>query len=328
VTRWYGRRPQGYQDYAEALQAGRTGAPAAERLLGQLADSAAAPPIARATALSALQRYLSPASLPVLQRGLHHDNPLLRTAAVDALEALPPQSRLPLAWHLVQDPIRAVRIQAARQLAAVPRAQLTEAQNAALERSLAEYMAAQQANAERPEAHLNLGLLYAEQGQFAAAEAAYQMALKRQPAFVPASVNLADLYRLQGKDDAGEHVLRQARTSVPRNAEVAHALGLLLVRQKRYGEALEALAQAATLRPEMARYSYVYAVALHATGKPQEAIRILEETHARHRYDRDIVSALVTFHEELGHQEAAQRYADALRALSPHVPQGRRQPVP
>jgi tetratricopeptide (TPR) repeat protein len=264
----------------------------------------------------------------VLQRGLHHDNPLLRAAAAEALEAVPPQSRLPLAWHLVQDPIRAVRIQAARQLATVPRAQLTEAQHAVLERSLAEYIATQQANAERPEAHVNLGLLYTEQGRFAEAEAAYQMALKRQPAFVPASVNLADLYRLQDRDDAGERILRQARTSVPRNAQVAHVLGLLLVRQKRYDEALEALAQAATLSPEVPRYSYVYAVALHSTGKPQEAIRLLEEAHARHRYDRDIVSALVTFHEQLGHQEAARRYADTLRALSPHVPQGRRQSVP
>jgi Tfp pilus assembly protein PilF len=217
-----------------------------------------------------------------------------------------------------------VRIQAARQLAAVPRAQLTEAQNTTLERSLAEYVAVQQVNAERPEAHLNLGLLFAERGQYAAAEAAYQTALKRQPAFVPAYVNLADLYRLQGRDDAGEGVLRQALTRVPRNAEVLHALGLLLVRQKRHSEALETLAQAATLSPEVPRYSYVYAVALHAAGKPQEAIRVLEETHARHRYDRDVVSALVTFHQELGQQEAARRYADTLRTLSPPVPRGQR----
>jgi Tfp pilus assembly protein PilF len=317
VTRWYGRSPQGYQDYAEALHAGRTGAPGAERLLGQLAVQTTAPPIARATAVSALRRYLGPASLPILQRILHHDNPLLRLAAVEALEAMPPPQRLPLAWPLVQDPIRAVRIEAARQLAAVPPAQLTAAQRTVLDRAITEYIAAQQVSAERPEAHLNLGMLYSERGQFAAAEAAYQAALARQPMFMPAYVNLADLFRLQGQDDKGEQVLRQALTLSPRTAEVHHALGLLLVRQQRHAEAVEALSQAASLRPDLPRYSYVYAVALHATGKPRQALRVLEATHARHRYDREVLSALFTFSQELGDQEAARHYATKLRALSP-----------
>jgi tetratricopeptide (TPR) repeat protein len=314
---WYGRQPRGYQDYAEALHAGRTGAPAAERLLARLAENAAAPPIARATALAALRRYLSPASLPILQRLLRHDHPLLRVGAVEALAAVPPAQRFPLAGHLLHDPMRAVRIQAARHLAAVPAAQLTEAQRGALARALEEYIAAQQVNAERPEAHLNLGNLYAEQGQFAAAEAAYRTALRRQPTFVQAYVNLADLARQQGRDDEGEGLLRQALTLAPQNAEVHHALGLLLVRQRRHAEAVAALAQAARLRPDDPRYSYVYAVALHDTGRPREAIRVLEQTHARHPYDREVLVALVTYAQEAGDMETARRYADKLRALTP-----------
>lgn len=316
VARWYGHAPQGHQDYAKALYAGRIGAPGAERLLRQLAEQTTAPPIARATAVAALRRYLSPVSLPILQRSLHHDNPLLRLAAVEALETVPPQ-RLPLAWHLVQDRIRAVRIQAARQLAAVPMAQLTETQRGIFEQAITEYIAAQQVNAERPEAHLNLGILYSERGQFTAAEAAYRAALARQPTFMPAYVNLADLFRLQGQDDQGEQVLRQALARAPRTAEVQHALGLLLVRQQRLPEAVEALAQAAGLRPDLPRYGYVYAVALHATGKARQALRVLEAAHAQQRYNRDILSALVTFSQELGDAEAARHYAAQLRALSP-----------
>jgi Tfp pilus assembly protein PilF len=314
---WYGHYPRGYQDYADALQAGRSGAPAAEQLLLRLAENAAAPPIARATALAALQRYLSPTSVPVLQQSLHHDHPLLRVAALEALASVPPQHRFPLAAHLLHDPMRAVRVQAARQLAAVPEEQLPEAQRLALDQAVAEYIAAQQESAERPEAHLNLGILYSERGQFADAEAAYRTALLRQPTFVQAYVNLADLYRQQGRDDAGEGFLRQALTQTPQNAEVYHALGLLLVRQQRHAEAIEALFQAARLRPDTPRYSYVYAVALHDAGQARKAIRVLEETHARHRYDREVLTALVAFAQEAGDMETARRYAATLRALAP-----------
>jgi Tfp pilus assembly protein PilF len=238
-------------------------------------------------------------------------------AAAVALEAVPPEYRLDLVGHLLDDPIRAVRLQAARLLASVPVVQLTEPQRQTRDRGLEEYIAAQQINADRPEAHLNLGGLYRDRGQLAAAEAAYDTALKRQPAFVPAYLNLADLYRQQGQDDKGERLLRQALTMVPEQAEVYHALGLLLVRQQHHPEAMAALAQAARLRPDVWRYSYVYAVGLHDTGKPHEAIDVLEAVHTRHPYAQEIVAALMAFHREQGNVAAARRYAAALQALSP-----------
>jgi Tfp pilus assembly protein PilF len=317
VRQWYGHVPKGYQDYAEALHAGRLGMPAAERLLSQLAENATAPPIARATALAALGRYLSAASLPALQQGLHHHQPLLRVAAVEALEAVPQPYRLALAGHLLNDPIRAVRIHAARTLVSVPVAQLTEVQRQDLDRGVEEYITAQHVHIDSPEAQLNLGGLYRDRGQLAAAEAAYHLALQRQPAFVPAYVNLADLYHQQGQDDKGERLLRQALTVVPEQAEVHHALGLLLVRQQRHPEAVAALAQAASLRPDVPRYSYVYAIALHDTGTPQKAIDVLEAAHKRHPYNREMLTALVAFHREQGNFEAAQQYAATLQALAP-----------
>jgi Tfp pilus assembly protein PilF len=77
------------------------------------------------------------------------------------------------------------------------------------------------------------------------------------------------------------------------------------------------LAQAARLQPDSPRYSYVYAVALHDSGQTRQALRILEEAHARHRTDRDILTALVALAQEVGDMEAARRYAAALRALAP-----------
>ena len=56
-------------------------------------------------------------------------------------------------------------------LAGVPRDRLTEAQRTTLDRTVAEYVAAEQFNADRPESHVNLALLHVAQQQPAAAEA-------------------------------------------------------------------------------------------------------------------------------------------------------------
>ena len=321
---WYGHHPKGYQAYAEALHAGRTGQPDAEGRLIRLAGDTKQPAIARATAITALRAYLSPASIEVIQGGLHDDDPLIRVAAVDTLEGLEPSWRLQLAFHLLEDSIRAVRIQAARVLAPVSTEWLTDEQYAVLDKAIGEYIAAQEANAERPEAHLNLGGLYVERGQFAKAELAYRTALKLEPRFIQGYVNLADLYRLQGRDDAGERLLRQALAIASHSAEVYHALGLLLVRQQRLDAAIEALGKAAQQNPANPRYGYVYAIALNETGRPKEAIQVLETAHRHHPSAQEILYALVTFHEDAGNLVAAQHYAEKLLVLSPQDPNARR----
>ena len=87
----------------------------------------------------------------------------MRRAAATALENLEPARRVEPLAPLLDDPVRAVRMEAARLLAAVPRERLTDAQRTALDQGLMEYVAAERFNADRPESHLNLGLLYAAQ---------------------------------------------------------------------------------------------------------------------------------------------------------------------
>src|SRR5271166_5674003 len=86
----------------------------------------------------------------------------------------------------------------------------------------------------------------------------------------------------------------------PDNAEVRHSLGLALVRQKNYVEALDQLRKATEFAPENARYAYVYAIALNSTGAPVEAMKLLEAAHERHPADRDILVALISMAQETG----------------------------
>jgi tetratricopeptide (TPR) repeat protein len=66
-----------------------------------------------------------------------------------------------------------------------------------------ELVAAESVNEDRPEAHLDLGLLQTRQGQPIDAETEYQTALRLDPNFVPALSNLADLERMRGLDEQG-----------------------------------------------------------------------------------------------------------------------------
>ena len=126
---------------------------------------------------------------------------------------------------LAADPIRAVRIEAAEVLAGVPADTLADGEAAALARATDEYVAAQQLNADRPEAHLDLALLFARTNRPAKAEAELKLALSLDPSFVPAAVNLADLYRQLGRDADGERVLRQAIARRARRRIAAACLG-------------------------------------------------------------------------------------------------------
>ena len=324
MDKWYGPEYRKRPSYGEALLAGRSGTPGAEALLSRIADDSSKPNIVRATALEELRDYITPDSIMTIEKGLGDDDPMVRLGALDAIESLQPRDRAQLAVNLLNDPVRAVRIKAARMLATAPRGKLTPEQNSALDKSLNEYIASQRINADRPEAHLNLGLLFAELGRFSDSESEYQKALEIQPTFVQAYVNLADLYRLEGRDDEGEKLLRQALKIAPQNGDVYHALGLLLVRQKRSGEALEALRQSAKLSPDNPYYSYVYAVALNSAGRKKEAIEFLEETHLRHPNDREILFALVTFNRDSGNLQAAKDYTQKLIELSPKNPSFRK----
>lgn len=321
VRKWYGNPLPGHQQFAEALHAGALQSADARELLRALLDDPEQPSIARASGAVLLGERLDPQSFEAIRPLLADPDPLARSAAARALEALPPELKVQNLLPLLDDPVRLVRIDAARTLAAVPKESLAEPQRQAVQRGVAELIAAEMTNADRPESHLNIGLIHVDQGQFDRAEAAYRAALNLQPTFTQAAVNLTDLYRLQGRDADGEKTLRQALDLDPQSAAAHHALGLLLIRQQRLPEALTALAEAARLGEDNPRYGYVYAVALNETGQGSKAIQALESVLATHPNDRDTLLALVAFQRDAGNLDAARNHARRLAALEPDNPQ-------
>lgn len=315
VQQRYGKTPVGYQQFATALDAGRNGNANAGQLLADQISNIETPDIARASAISSLSRYLDQTTFNVIQQGLKDEAAMVRMASIGALEGLQASMLVQLVFPLLDDPVRSVRIEAARVLAPIPVGQLLGEQLVIYNKAASEYVESQTANAERAEAQLNLGNYYAATGKIEKAEAAYNKAIELEDIFVPAYINLADLYRMQEKDVDAYNALLKAKQIAADSADVHHAMGLLLVRQKKTNEAIIELEEAARLAPDNVRYIYVYAVALNSAGKTKEAIEQLQVAHNRFPDNVDILQALISFNRDAGNSFAAERYMQKLEKM-------------
>jgi predicted CXXCH cytochrome family protein len=316
IETWFGAHREGFQNWAEAFHAAWTDQADADRLLAAMARDGGVPALVRASALTAL----GAPDADLTRRGLADPDPMVRIATLDMLEAVPAERLWPVVSPLLADPVRGVRIKAAALLASVPPARQPAADRDRFEHAAAEFVAAQDLNADRPEGRTALGNFLAKRSRPAEAEAQYKAALRLDPHFAAAAVNLSDLYRQLGRDGEGETVLRTAIAASPRDAALHYALGLTLTRLKRPADALDELRRAYELEPERARYGYVYAVALHSAGRADEAMAVLKEVLARHPADRDSLLAAVTFSRDAGDFKTALEYAERLAKLLPGDP--------
>jgi hypothetical protein len=287
VTEWYGSKTSDSTHYGEYLHAARAGLPGSVDGLIKLASDPVQPAIVRATAVSMLDGRASPEVEDALRKAAVDVDPLVRMAAATAAETIKPLDRPALIGGLLVDSLRAVRIEAGRVMAGVPGDVLTEEMTAQRDSAITEYEHAQEINADRPEAHMNLALLYTGQGDLQAAEGEYRNALRLSPRFIAASINLADLYRMTNRDEMAGKLLEEALVIDPENPSTNHAYGLYLVRKKQVNKALPYLKKAAR-DPGLKRYNYVYAVALSSVGRKKEAIAVAERALAERPNDADL----------------------------------------
>ncbi|MGH8680169.1 MAG: ammonia-forming cytochrome c nitrite reductase subunit c552 [Burkholderiales bacterium] len=324
VQKWYGRTPDAYQAFGEAFAASSRRATDARSRLLKVAGDRAQPAIVRASALERLALDPTPIAIELASHALNDPDELVRRSGVQLLARVDPAVGMRYLPRMLGDPVRAVRIEAARALAAQPADRIPAEYRAAFDRALDEYLAVQRFNADRPEAHLNLGALYVERGELDQAEAEYKRALELAPGTVQPVVNLADLYRARGDEQRTEELLRGALKTHAASAPLRHALGLAYARQKRQKETLAELAEAARLAPDVPRYAYVYGVALHSFGDTAKGIAALEQAHQRFPGDRAILQALAAMERDRGDRAKALAYAEQFAALAPDDPAGER----
>ncbi len=317
MDKWYGKSWRERPHYGTTLLAGATLDINALPALLELAQDSASPSIVRATALSLIKPMMSPERLTFARLQLKDADPSVRIAGLGLIESVDPINRILSASPLLADPVRGVRIEAARVLADIQDNQISESRLESYRSALTEYLDYLKLNADWPTENVNLGNLYLRQGKIEAAITAYQRALMLDSKFRGAYVNLADAYRQQGRDDEGEKQLRKGISLIPDAADLHHALGLLLVRKGAKSIALQEFAKASKLEPDDARYAYVYSIALNSMGKQREALSALKAADTRNPNNLQLLSALISILRESGDNKAALVYARKISEVLP-----------
>lgn len=309
--------------YGEAFAAARQGAPDAMARLIRLAADTAQPDIVRATALGMLAPFADRDVVTALAFGVADRNPLVRLAAINALEQVPATARPSLLLPALGDSIASIRIAAARMLATVADRLPDAGARNAIRNELDSLRSTLRAQAGQPEANHGLGELSAATGQPAAAEESYRAAIRIDPAFVPSRVNLAMLYNQFGRNSDAESLLRQALTLAPQLHELHYSLGLLLAEMGRLQEAEAELTTAADSMTGRPRILYNLGLVRQQIDDPAGAEAALRGALELAPDNPEFVNALAHFHREQGRLDDAERFARQLVRLLPDDPAAR-----
>ncbi len=292
VRTWYGEKRNEPEHFAHGIAAGRAVAPEGERKLQRTARDPKVRAAVRASAISLLSRYGSDRGVAEAVRGLEDKDPLIRATAVRSLQYAPQEIMSRRLAPMLHDPVRAVRIEAARLLTQIPRSEFNRDDLTAFDAALEEYLRGQDAVADQAAAHLNLGVIYTNLAQahhgvpgrpdpkyLAMAEEEYRTALRIEPDFIPARINLAMLYDSLGRKDEAETLFHEIVELDSENGEAYYSLGLLIAEnENRMEDAVQALGRAAELSPENARIHYNYGLALQKLERWGEAEEALKES--------------------------------------------------
>jgi len=314
LAQWYGPGRRQEAHYGETFADARAGRQSALAGLDRLASDRDAPAIVRATALELARAYGARGGrLGVNAR----DDPdaLVRSAAASAIAALPSEQRVLFAAPLLRDPVRLVRIEAARSLADVPPASFGADDHAAFERAYAELLASEQALADMPATQMNLGNLAGRRGDTAAQEAAYRRAMAMDPYFAPAYLALASVLSSERKNADAEGVLRDGLRRLPNEGELHHSMGLLLAEEKRDVDAIAELRKAAELMPRQARVLYNLGLLQQSRGQLYPAEDALSKASALG--DREATYALALLYVREKRLDRALPLFEELAAQSP-----------
>jgi tetratricopeptide (TPR) repeat protein len=269
IKKWYGDKRPDDPHWAPAIAAANRGEPQGEGLLVALLHRPALPAIVKATALSLSNQYPTSDIAELQQKALDDANPLVRLAAVQVLLPTEPITQfLALLGERLTDPSRAVRLAAARRLAAVPSQRLDPRYHVALEKALDEYRASQQLDQERAAPHINLGILARQTGDTTKAADELRTAIRLEPYLTGPRNELANLLAQQhGNADEIQKLrveeadlLDRDAKLVPDSSDIFYRLGLLRYLLGEYTAALRALDKACELAP--VNFDYRMTVAL------------------------------------------------------------------
>jgi tetratricopeptide (TPR) repeat protein len=146
-----------------------------------------------------------------------------------------------------------------------------------LDEAEAAYKAILEKHPDIPEVHQNLGTVYSQKKDFAAAEAAFTKALELRPESADIATQLARLYQENGQPDKAMEIMAKSAGSNPEDPKAQFNQGIFLLNAGKNEEAIAAFEAAIKADPSMTEAYYRLGALMVGQGKIPEAIANLEK---------------------------------------------------
>jgi len=317
ISKWYG--PGRRQHYGMIIEAGRKNRPGAYNDLVKLAMDSLYPVNVRATALSLLRAYPGEKITKGYEISLMDSEALIRRTAIENLNIQDDKEKARLIAPLLYDSIKAVRIQAASELAGEPSKYLDSDQKKVFNRVLDEFIASMEYSGDFSFGRYNLGNLYKSLKKDDEAIKNYKAAFKIDNLFYPAKVNLAMHYNQSGDQDKAEDLFREVIKEHPGLYEISYSLALLLSEKNNFEEAAIFMGKAAANMPESSRVHYNYGLLLQYLKKDKEAEVELKKALSLEPENMDFLYALLDFYFKRSKFHQAKEVAETMMKVNPEL---------
>lgn len=318
IEDWYGSERGSY--YSEMLAKTHAEEAAPDELDKWITDPSQ-PEIIRAALIRYAGQFPDQENLDILEEALNAKEFLIRISAVKAIENLPADIRRPLLTKVLEDTNKTVRIRAAQGLIEFTDSDFSTPLREPFRNALQEYKNYLDVNEYFPQAQMNRGQFFEQQGEIEKAIEAYHKTLENDPGFNPARINLAFIYNGQGNNTRSEQLLKTVIEQEPGFGQAYYSLGLLLAEQDKLEEALQYFEKAAEFMPEESRVFLNWAVALQTLNKPEQAESAYQKAIQSEPENGDYHYGIITLYMQQEQFEKAMKHAEILAQLYPENPQ-------
>jgi tetratricopeptide (TPR) repeat protein len=220
IEEWYPDSDKRGPHYGQTLAAGRRDLRGHVDALAALAEYTELPGIVRATALEMLNREVTPALATRLEPLLQDTDPMVRAAAVSVQRGAPNIERSQRLIELLGDPVKTVRIAAAREFLSLPIARLPDRYARDLNVAMGDWQSSLVAKADFPEAQIVMGGIGLTTRRMDVALRAFREAVTLDPQLEQAWVMQVRIHSALGDVETARRVADEAMDANPESIEL------------------------------------------------------------------------------------------------------------
>ena len=215
IEAWYPNSTRRGSHFSAAFDAAAKGQLDDPSALLAIADDHDMAGIVRATALYLLQPFAGPELAATAMTNLTDADPLVRANAVALQRAASIPDRIARLEPLLSDPLRNVRLTAAKEFLLIPPDALTPQQRPVVQQAVTDWQRSMSHRLDFPETHLVLGGLALSLRNAQAAEGAFREVVELDPQRAEAWPMLVQLAHINRGPQAAVEVLDEALTRLP-----------------------------------------------------------------------------------------------------------------